>query len=281
MQNANHSGRLSKWAVELSEYDVTFQNRPAAKSQVLADFLIELTPELDKDLHLPSDNWILHVDGSSSVKGSGIGIHLQSPTGELLQQSFRLGFQVSNNEAEYEFLIAGLCLARAIQARRIHAYCDSQLSLIISALTLIPHGEKDLADALAVLGSSPGDQVKRTILVEHIDRPSITLPREESEHIAAINTIDPMDTGERVDQPEITPPDWRVPFLQYLSNGSLPGDKWEARRLKAKSSNYVILDGRLHRWTSATILLTCVNSEETELVMAETHEGVAGNHSGG
>ena len=72
---------------------------------MLADFLIELTPELEQDLKLPSDNWILHVDGSSSARGSGIGVHLQSPTGELLQQSFRLGFKASNNEAEYEALI--------------------------------------------------------------------------------------------------------------------------------------------------------------------------------
>ena len=106
VQKSNHSGRLSKWAIELGEYDVTFQSKPAAKSQVLANFLIELTPELEQDLQLSNATWILHVDRSSSNKGSGIGIHLQSPTGELLQQSFRLGFNASNNEAEYESLVA-------------------------------------------------------------------------------------------------------------------------------------------------------------------------------
>ena len=81
---------------------------------MLADFLIELTPKLEKDLQLPNATWILHVDRSSSNKGSGIGIHLQSPTGELLQQFFRLGFKVSNNEAEYESLIAGLRHVQAV-----------------------------------------------------------------------------------------------------------------------------------------------------------------------
>ena len=114
LQNTNNSGRLSKWAIQLSEYDITFQSKPAAKSHILADFLIELTPDLEQDLQLPNATWILHVDGSSSNKGSGIGVHLQSPTGELLQQSFRLGFKASNNEAEYESLIAGLRLARAV-----------------------------------------------------------------------------------------------------------------------------------------------------------------------
>ncbi|KAF8093777.1 hypothetical protein N665_0378s0007 [Sinapis alba] len=271
MQNANHSGRLSKWAVKLSEYDVTFQNRPAAKSQVLADFLIELTPDLDQDLTLPSEDWILHVDGSSSVKGFGIGIHLQSPTGELLQQSFRLDFSASNNKTEYESLIAGLRLVRVVQAKHVHTYCDSQLvanqflgdydaknermdaylkilrdlakEFESFQLTRIPRGENVLADALATLGSSPGDQVKRTIPIQHIDKPSITLYDKTGDHIAVIDTVEPMDTSEPTDQPEATPPYWRIPFIQFLSTGSLPTDKWEARRLKAKSSNYIVIDG--------------------------------------
>ncbi|WZZ71342.1 hypothetical protein YC2023_082712 [Brassica napus] len=127
MQNTNKSGRYTKWAMELSGHDIVYKNRTAAKSQVLADFLIELTLELEQDLILPSKNWILHVDGSSTNKGSGAGVQLQSPTGELIRQSFSFGFAASNNEAEYESLIAGLRLAKAAKAKRVSAYCDSQL----------------------------------------------------------------------------------------------------------------------------------------------------------
>ena len=81
-----------------------FKNRTAAKFQVLADFLIELAPELEQDLILPSQNWILHVYGSSTNKGSGAGVQLQSPTGELIRQSFSFGFTASNNKAEYDSL---------------------------------------------------------------------------------------------------------------------------------------------------------------------------------
>ncbi|KAF8087317.1 hypothetical protein N665_0590s0004 [Sinapis alba] len=48
-----------------------------------------------------------------------------------------------------------------------------------------------------------------------------------------------------------------------------------------KSSNYVSLDGKLHRWTANKVLLTCVGKEEVELVMIKTHEGGGVNHSGG
>ena len=76
MQNTNQSGRLSKWAIELSEHNIVFKSRTTAKYQVLADFLIELAPELEQDLILPSQNWILHVDGSSTNKGSGARVQL-------------------------------------------------------------------------------------------------------------------------------------------------------------------------------------------------------------
>ena len=45
----------------------------------------------------------------------------------MIEQSFRLGFSASNNEAEYESLIPGLQLARSIVAREISAFSDSQL----------------------------------------------------------------------------------------------------------------------------------------------------------
>ena len=90
-----------------------------------------------------------------------------------------------------------------------------------------------------------------------------------------------MDTSESGDRPNDTPPDWRTPFIQFLSNESLPQNKWQACRLKTKSANYVLIDGRLHRWTTAKILLKCLGIEEALLAMAETHEGAAGNHSGG
>ncbi|XP_048624081.1 uncharacterized protein LOC111209022 [Brassica napus] len=267
--------------MELSEHDIVYKNRTAAKSQVLADFLIELTPELEQDLILPSVNWILHVDGSSTSKGSGSGVQLQSPIGELIRQSFSFTFAASNNEAEYESLIAGLRLAKAVKAKRISAYCDSQL--VVSQYLGdydVPRGENVCADALAALGSKLHDQVKRTIPIHKIEKPSIDTKAEQTAIAAAISEAMDIDEAEPPSQDD-QPTDWRKELIYYLADGLLPTEKWDARRLKRRSAHYVVMDGELHRWTATKVLLKCISGKETRLVMTETHEGAAGNHSGG
>ncbi|KAF8098772.1 hypothetical protein N665_0258s0005 [Sinapis alba] len=266
LQNANQSGRLSKWAIELSEYDISYKSRPSIKAQVLADFIVEISPDQAADLDIPVKNWILHVDGASSNKGSGIGVHLQSPTSELIEQSFRLGFAASNNEAEYKALIAGLRLAKVVGAKRVQVFCDSQLVTsqfsgdyeaknermdaylgVVKKLksefdhfelVKVPRKDNCFADALASLGSNQRDQVKRTIPVHTVERPSISLSLGKDVY-AISSTV--TEIAESTTQ-EI---DWRTPFLDYLDKGILPKDKWESRRLKAKSSNYVSINGKL------------------------------------
>jgi len=69
----------------------------------------------------------LFVHGSSNRQGAGAGVVLISPDGQVLEQSIRLGFKASNNEAEYETLITGLKLAATVQADEVIVFCDSQL----------------------------------------------------------------------------------------------------------------------------------------------------------
>ncbi|KAG7564205.1 Ribonuclease H domain [Arabidopsis suecica] len=205
LHSPNQSGRLAKWAVELSEYDIEYKSRVSMKAQVLADFLTEL-PVLGTLEQPENQTWKLYVDGSSSKQGSGVGIKLESPTSEILEQSFRLLFNASNNEAEYEALIAGLRLAQGVGAEEVVAYCDSQLvvnqfngdyeakDLRMEAylevvkdlskdfkkfeLIRIPRGENTTADALAALASTSDPELKRIIPVECIAERSIKTDKE-------------------------------------------------------------------------------------------------------
>ena len=52
---------------------------------------------------------------------------LLSPEGDTVECIVRLNFPATNNESEYEALIAGLDLAKAVGAARVVIYCDSQV----------------------------------------------------------------------------------------------------------------------------------------------------------
>ncbi|XP_077232405.1 uncharacterized protein LOC143869729 [Tasmannia lanceolata] len=160
------SGRLVKWAVELSEFDIKYLPRPAIKAQVLADFIAECTmPDSDpgseaalptaaepaiseqqveaeavpltgpEDAPPPTSPlpcfeeplWEVYVDGSSNKGGSGAGLVLTGPDDFVLNYALRFGFRASNNGAEYEALIAGMNLTTQAHAQKLKAYCDSQL----------------------------------------------------------------------------------------------------------------------------------------------------------
>ena len=61
------------------------------------------------------------------MNGNGTGVVLESPTGEKVNYALRLKFPASNNEAEYEALLARLYLAKEIKVEHIRFYSDSQL----------------------------------------------------------------------------------------------------------------------------------------------------------
>ncbi|XP_070057073.1 uncharacterized protein [Nicotiana tomentosiformis] len=123
----------------------------------------------------------LFTDRASNVKGSGLGVVLIRPSGETLRQAIKI-VPLTNNEVEYEALIAGLELARGLGSEVIEIKCNSQLVVnqvygifdtkeervqqylikvqILLArfrewwITHIPREENVEADALTNLGSS-------------------------------------------------------------------------------------------------------------------------------
>ncbi|XP_072076598.1 uncharacterized protein [Arachis hypogaea] len=137
------AGRLIKWSIELSEYDIQYQSRRAIKSQALADFIAELTTE-EQD---PEDNiWTLYIDGASNSKGSGAGILLEDKHGTQFEQSLQFTFHASNKQAEYKALIAGLRLAHTMGIARLKVKCDSLL--VVQQFSSVEHPQTNgLAEA--------------------------------------------------------------------------------------------------------------------------------------
>ena len=119
------SGRMGRWAIELSEFGIQYRSRLAIKELELANFLAEI-PQQDANPS-NSDWWILSVDGASRQTGVGVGLQLKAPTRERIEQAIRLDFPVSNNKAEYEAILVGIDLVISVSSYKIIIQSDSQV----------------------------------------------------------------------------------------------------------------------------------------------------------
>ena len=128
MKNTEATGRISKWASELRSYRPKYEPRTVIKGLDLADFIADFTLGITEHAD-KLERWILNVDGASSNKETGIRIVLTTPEGSIIEQSFTLAFPASNNEAEYEAVIAGLRTAITLGVIWLEVRCDSSLVL--------------------------------------------------------------------------------------------------------------------------------------------------------
>ena len=71
--------------------------------------------------------WTMYFDGSLMKKGAGAGLVFVLPLKVHMRYMVRIHFPSSNNVAEYETLINGLCIAIELGIRRHDVQGDSQL----------------------------------------------------------------------------------------------------------------------------------------------------------
>ena len=69
----------------------------------------------------------MYFDGSLIKKGADMGLVFVLPLGVRMRYTVRIHFPSSNNVAEYEALINGLCMAIELGIRRLDVHGDSQL----------------------------------------------------------------------------------------------------------------------------------------------------------
>jgi len=67
------------------------------------------------------------MDGALNNKGARVRVVLTTPYGSIIEQSYTLGFQATNNEAEYESVIMSLKMTTALGIAALEVQRDSLL----------------------------------------------------------------------------------------------------------------------------------------------------------
>ena len=243
---------MIQWAVKLNEFDIRYQPRHAIKAQALAYFIAEFTLNYgDLDEVENSKRWVVHVDGLSTQYAGGIGVVLQSPEGHKLKHKVRLQYQTTNNEVEYEALLKGLELAKSVEAKSILVLGDSQL--IMGQVNGIYEAKEEQ------MRKYLHRAMRLVKIFEEAD--FVQIPREENVEVDIIakeaSTNEPMDEVDEIQyMPSIdilevqqveSRENWMTLIVSYLKDGRRPEEKDEARKLKERSTRYVLMDEVLYR----------------------------------
>ncbi|VVA35147.1 PREDICTED: rve domain-containing, partial [Prunus dulcis] len=145
----------------------------------------------------------------------------------------------------------------------MYAYLSTAHQLLqhvqVYEIKQIPRDENSHADALARLASAINDKVGRKVPVEILAQPS-TVASERC-------TVRYEDT-------------WMSHIYLYLTNGTLPEDKAQARKLRYRSARYTVINNVLYKRGYTTPYLKCLTAEQDDYILREIHNGVCGDHSG-
>ena len=100
----------------------------------------------------------------------------------------------------------------------------------------------------------------------------------------SMDEVDEVQYMPSIDIPEVQQVEsrgnWMTPIVSYLKDRRLPEEKNEARKLKVRSTKYVLMDEVLYRRGFSQPYLRCLAPNKVNYVLREVHEGACGNHSG-
>ncbi|XP_059670871.1 uncharacterized protein LOC132316408 [Cornus florida] len=245
------SGRMTKWAIELSSFDITYEPRTAIKGKTMADFLLECDSE-DVEEDLRSCPWKLFVDGSSNQLGAGIRIKLQTPEVSQRAKSQDLTafsdsqLVIRQVNGEYE------TKDETMEAYRFAVMREAKNFDNVKFVQL-PKEQNEDADRLACSASNSGETLARVIPVSILNQPSIF---EEP------SGLDPW-------QVNVIPyePSWIDPIITYVRDGILPEQRDEARKIKSNAAKYGIVNNQLYRRSFSGPYLKCVTPTKARQIL--------------
>nr|XP_027190985.1 protein NYNRIN-like [Cicer arietinum] len=303
------TGRIARWQMLLSEYDLVYVTQKSIKGSALAEYLAHQPVEdyqsmqcefPDEDImnlveeieSSDKEKWRLVFDGASNALGHGIGAILISPENQFTPFTARLCFDCTNNIAEYEACVMGIKAAIESNVKFLEVYGDSLLVIHQTK------GDWETRDSKLIPYHT---HIKE--LTEQFEKITFHhIPREENQLADALATLSSMfkiTTNQDVpvikiqqrDKPayclsieeELDGKPWFYDIKSYVKNKEYPlgiseNDKRVLRRL---SMNFFLNGDVLYKRNHDMVLLRCVDKAEAGKIIQEVHEGSFGTHANG
>ncbi|XP_070039467.1 uncharacterized protein [Nicotiana tomentosiformis] len=138
------TGKLAKWQILLSEFDIVYITQKAIKGQALAEHLTENPMDEDYEplvMYFPDEEvlcarediielypgWRMFFDGAANIKGVGIGAVLTAKSRQHYPASAKTRFPCTNNMAEYKACILGIRMAIDMNIKELMVIGDFNL----------------------------------------------------------------------------------------------------------------------------------------------------------
>ncbi|RVW25276.1 Retrovirus-related Pol polyprotein from transposon 17.6 [Vitis vinifera] len=303
------TGRLMRWLVLLTEFDIQYVSQKSIKGSIVADHLASLPTSEDRpvDDDFPDEEfvamtslsgWCMYFDGAANQSGYGIGVLLVSPQGDHIPRSVRLTFSdrhpATNNIVEYEACILGLETALELNIRQMEVFGDS--NLVLRQI----QGDWKTKDVKL----RPYHAYLKLLVTRFDDLRYVHLPRAQNRFADALATLAssvdiPIDVvirplliesrsapayccliGETEVQDDLP---WYHDIYQFLRSGTYPevATTKDRRALRHLATRFVICGDTLYRRSVDGMLLLCLDRASADRVMREVHSGVCGPHMGG
>jgi len=249
---------------------------------MLADFIVEFTlPDLDLEV----EYWTICADSLSVVGFGGVGVIVTLLEKDILKYGVQLQFLATNNEAEYEAILASLRIEKALGVKNLKLRIDSKL--IVGQVTNEYKAKEERMKRYLRLMSQLFDDFddvrfeqipwENNLVANEVAKLASTedAPKKLGLYME-VQTILSVKGLQAFPIQQLST--WMDLILSYIRDGQLPLDPSKAKKVRVRATRFIVMNGELYKRGFSLSYLKCLNPEEESYVLREIHEGICDNH---